>query len=44
MSEKDRQLYIEWLLIKHPFKAEEYFTKMDDRQLIEEYEKLNEYL
>lgn len=44
MTAHDRQYYIDWLLIAYPFKAVEYFEKMDNRTLLREYERLMELM
>lgn len=44
MTDTERQYYIDWLLIAYPFKAEEYFRLMTDRELLVEYERLMELM
>lgn len=44
MTDETRQYYIDWLLIAYPFKAEEYFKRMGDRELLIEYEKTMELM
>lgn len=44
MTTEQRQHYIDWLLLSYPFKAEEYFTKMDDQTPLREFERLNEIM
>lgn len=44
MTEKERQYYIDWLLIAYPFKAVEYFERMTDRELLVEFEKTMELM
>lgn len=43
MNEADRDYYIDWLLVRHPFKARSYFESMSDQELLEEYERIKPY-
>lgn len=42
MTPEKRQFYIDWLLLAYPFKAEEYFIRMSDEDLLKEYERLSD--
>lgn len=42
MTPEKRQFYIDWLLLAYPFKAESYFRRMNDADLLKEYEKLSD--
>lgn len=42
MNTEERQMYIDWLMIAYPLKAESYFKNMNDKELKKEYEEMSE--
>lgn len=39
MTTEDRNYYIDWLLVRYPFKARSYFESLSDEALLNEYER-----